>query len=1055
MQNKTILQYFSMKKYRIWNNSIGWLLFIIAAITYLCTLEPTASWWDCGEYISTAFKVQVGHPPGAPTFQLIGRFFSLFAFGNVSKVALMVNTMSATCSALTILFLFWTITMLGRKIVNTQCLGETYLAEDGTIVKGCDFGKKENIWKMFAIFAAGIIGSLAYTFSDSFWFSAVEGEVYGMSSFCTAIVFWAILKWEFQTNERDASRWILFIAFVIGLSIGVHLLNLLTIPAMALIYYYKKYDKPTTKGTLLTILISFILVAVILYGIVPFVVKLAGGFELFFTNKIGMPFNSGTIIFFTLLTAALIFLWFNSLKKKKIIWNNIVISLVFLLIGYSTFFILIIRSNTNTPINEGSPSDAISMLSYLNREQYGSAPIVYGPYYNAPIDHYKDGQKIYVKDTNTKKYVMTDDGKESQSAYDKKFCTLLPRMYSNQRQQHIDGYKSWGKVKGIRIPVQNPDGSSEVITKPTFGENMRFMFRYQLGHMYMRYFMWNFVGRQNNIESQGEIQDGNWKSGIKFLDEIRLGNQDIPESLDNPANNSFYFLPLILGLIGLFYHMKKHPHDTLVIFMLFFMTGIAITIYLNQKPFEPRERDYSYAGSFYAFAIWIGLGVMAIISWLNKIFKHSKGISVALALLICLPVPAIMAQQGWDDHNRSNKYATRDFAKNYLVDLLPNSVLISNGDNDTFPLWYVQEVEGFRTDVRVMNYMLSASDWYAAQMMRKVYKSDPIPLTLKKSDYYKGTNEVIYYNDVGIKEAVDLTEFMRLYAQGKFNAKYSDGKIRGTFPCKTFKLKVNKQKVLENGIVPPELADKIVDEIVWTVKPNVLVKNDILFLDFLASFDWSRPLYVTTPNIIKDVFGTDKYWYQDGIVYRFMPVEVNDESFIQDIGGVDINKSFKTLTQDVTWGNLNDPRVTVDRESTRNAMMMRQDYNRLATTLSDMGRNDSATIVLDKMFEFFPNRALQFDYLVIPDIEVYFRAGQKDKALKLAEMIHNKYYQEAQYYISVGPKFASYYNDDMKTAISCIMQISKLLKQNNETKLADQYDKEMKDFISYAYGDQQ
>lgn len=1031
-----------MKRYKILNNSLGWLCFAIATLTYFLTLEPTASWWDCGEYISTAVKLQVGHPPGAPTFQLLGRFFSLFAFGDITKQAMMVNAMSAISSSLTILFLFWTITMLGRKIVNMSNPGETYIAADGSIQKGCDFDKKENSWKMYSIFAAGAIGALAYTFSDTFWFSAVEGEVYAMSSFCTAIVFWAILKWELQTNEQDANRWLLFIALILGLSIGVHLLNLLAIPAIALIYYHKNFTKHDTKGTLATIAISFALIAIILYGIVPFIVRLAGSFDLFFVNRLNMPINTGTIVFFVLLIALVAAAWIWSLKKKSTIWNTIVVSFALLLVGYSTFFILAIRSNTNTPINEGSPSDPITMLSYLNREQYGSAPLVYGPYYNAPIVDYKDGKPIYVKDDASSKYIMTEDNKDNEPVYDKRFCTLLPRMYYNDPAK-IEGYKSWGKIKGERVTVTNMDGSTQQVYKPTFAENLRYMFRYQFGHMYMRYFLWNFVGRQNNIEGHGGIQNGNWKSGINFIDEIRLGEQKLPDSLDNPANNNFYFLPLILGLIGMFFHIKKNPKDALVVFMLFFMTGMAIILYSNQKTYEPRERDYAYAGSFYAFAIWIGLGVLSVINWLNKVFKEKKTMSVAVATVICLIVPTIMAQQGWDDHDRSGKYAARDFGKNYFAGLLPNSIIISNGDNDTFPLWYVQEVENCRTDVRVMNYMLSASEWYAPQMMRKVYDSDPVPFTMKKEDYYKGVNEIAVFADKGINQAIDIKDFIKLFSEGKLNAKFSDGKYRGTFPCKKFKLKVDKEKVLANGIVPPELADKIVDEIVWTVNTNFLTKNDILFFDFLASFDWDRPLYITTPNIVNKVFNADKYWYLDGIVYRLMPVECNDATYISGIGGVDVDRSYDVLMNKVTWGNLNDPTVTVDRESMRNCMMMRQDYIRLAVALSDMNKHDSAVKVIDKALEFFPNHTIQCDYLMLSCVEMYFKANEREKAIELAEIIHKKYLEEAEYYLAQKERFSDYFYEDLETAISCLVQLTRYMRTFNETELYEQYNSEV------------
>ncbi|MCK9302584.1 MAG: DUF2723 domain-containing protein [Bacteroidales bacterium] len=1025
-----------MKNYKHLNNIIGWTVFAIATVTYFCTLEPTASWWDCGEYIATASKLQVGHPPGAPTFQLIGRFFSLFAFGNVEHIAMMVNVMSALCSSFTILFLFWSITMLAKNIIAPKT----------------DLNLKENGSKKWMILVAGIIGALAYTFSDTFWFSAVEGEVYAMSSLCTAIVFWAILKWNEEKDDRYGLRWLIFISYVIGLSIGVHLLNLLAITAISLVVYYKKY-KPRTKGVIVTILLSFVIIAAVLYIIIPLVVKLAGAFELFFVNTIGMPFNSGTIIYFILLIGLIVLCWYLTIKRNSVLWNTVIMSFVFLLIGYSTFFILVVRANTNTPINEGCPSDAISLLSYLNREQYGATPVVYGPYYNAPIDDFVDGSPTYVKDKESGKYLQTDTGKSSKPHYDKDMSTIFPRMWNNTKDTYSDAYKQWGKIKGTPMKIQQPDGSTELIYCPTFGENLRFFFSYQINHMYLRYFFWNFVGRQNDIESYGGLESGNWKSGIKFIDEARLGNQDLPDSMKNPANNSFYFLPLILGLLGLFYQFKCDSKNGLVVLSLFLMTGLAIIVYLNQTPFQPRERDYAYAGSFYAFAIWIGLGVLSIINLLTKLIKNEK-IATVISFIICLlAVPTIMAKEGWDDHNRHGKYAACDGGKNYLIGCLPNSVLITNGDNDTFPLWYVQEVEGFRTDIRVTNFMLSSSDWYAAQMMRKVYNSDTLPLTLDKKDYYKGVNEYLRYHDRGIKSAVDITEFIKLLANDRFLMSTQDGKKINTFPCKTFKLKVDKEKVLANGIVPPEWADRIVDEIEWTITPNILYKNDLLFLDFIASFNWDRPLYFTNPSIVKAIFNVDKYCYLDGDVYRFVPVVVRD-NYINGLGGVDADRSYDILVDKVRWGNLNDPKVTVDRESQRSSPMVKQQYYRLAYALLNAGKPDSAAIVADKMLYFYPNDKFPYDYYTYQLIDVYSAANQMDKVISLIETIHKRYYEEIVYYLSLKSPFYEYYQDDAKNAAAFIRELANKCDKYQLKELGEQYNAESESFVSILYGKQ-
>ena len=579
-----------MDLYNKLNRISGWVVFAIATLVYFLTIEPTASWWDCGEYIATAYKLQVGHPPGAPLFQMIGRFFSLFAFGDTSKVALMINIMSALSSSLTILFLFWTITHFARKIS---------LRNGGELTEG----------NTYAIIGSGIVGALAFTFSDSFWFSAVEGEVYAMSSFFTAVVFWAILKWE-EEDERFANRWIILIAYLMGLSIGVHLLNLLAIPAIAYVFYFKKY-KPTTKGIIVTGVVSVILLAIIMNGIIPWIVKLSSLFELLFVNSFGLPFNSGTAFYFILLIGGIVWALKYTRKHKKVLANTIVLCLTFILIGYSSFFMIIIRSSANPPIDENSPEDAISLLAYLAREQYGDWPIAYGQYYNAPTVDVKDGNPVYVKDRKKGKYVITDDRKSTIPVYDERFTTIFPRMWSSQKSGHKQIYKQYGQIKGIPIEVQNDDGTTSVRMKPTFGENLRFFFTYQLGHMYFRYLMWNFSGRQNDIESQGEKENGNWLTGIGWFDQNVLGlgpQNDLPDSMKSPAHNNFYMLPFLLGLIGLFYHLNNHKHDFLVVGLLFIMTGIAITVYLNQYPYQPRERDYAYAGSFYAFAIWIGLG---------------------------------------------------------------------------------------------------------------------------------------------------------------------------------------------------------------------------------------------------------------------------------------------------------------------------------------------------------------------------------------------------------------------------------------------------------------
>lgn len=1065
-----------MNRFRKLNNLFGWISFGIAAFVYLSTIEPTASWWDCGEYISTAFKLQVGHPPGAPLFQLIGRFFSLFAFGDLSQVAMMVNIMSALSSAFTILFLFWTISMLGLKFVNEN---EISMGES------------------LAILGSALVGSLAYTFSDSFWFSAVEGEVYAMSSFFTAIVFWAILKWERVHDQPHSLKWIILIAYLVGLSIGVHLLNLLAIPAIALVFYYRKFSKVTWKGGLIALGISFVILAFIMFWIIPWTVNLAGKYEIMFVNDFGLPFNSGTIFYFLVLIGAIIwslrftyqdhhsileyitggvlylllsvFSWMSFLAlvtligayvwykngshsseyrgQLRSIFNTAVLSMVFILIGYSSFFLLVIRANANTPINENDPSDAVSLLSYLNREQYGTWPTIYGQYYDSPLDEqkpYKDGNPIYVKDVKKGKYMITDDRKRSIPNYDSRFEMLFPRMWSNQKQSHIQAYKSWGKVKGIPIQHTNDEGETVTLYKPTLYENITFFLRYQVGHMYMRYFMWNFAGRQNDIEGHGGIRYGNWISGISAIDNSRLGDQtNLPDSMTNAARNKFYFLPLILGLLGLYFHFRKQYKGAVVVLMLFFMTGMAIVLYLNITPYQPRERDYAFAGSFYAFAIWIGFGVMALWDLLKKINDKAVAIVVTLACLVL--VPGIMAKEGWDDHTRANKYSARDFAVNYLESCAPNAILITNGDNDTFPLWYAQEVEGIRTDVRVVNFMLSSGDWYVHQLMRKIYKSDPLPFTLSYDQYNKGINEVVAHTPQ-LNERVELKDMIRFIASEDPSTKYqvSANKSIAIFPTKKVKITVDSSKLVERGIVPKYLADKVVGTVEWDIKSNYLYKNDLMLLDFLATNGFERPIYFASPSSVSDAVDVDKYCYQDGFVYRFLPVRPDEKDYVDGLGSVNSDASYDILMNKCKWGNLADPKVYVDRESYRNSMIPKQNFVRLGRKLATEGKYDSAVRVCDYVQQIFPDNKIHFDIYMSQFVEVYYLSKAFEKGNKLSSRLLDIYEQNADYIASLNPEFRGNYEEDLNQAFGLFQMLKQLAEQYGQQPIIDRIDKYQK-----------
>jgi hypothetical protein len=1005
-----------MNLFRRVNNITGWVVFAIASTVYLLTAEPTTSFWDCGEYIATAFKLQVGHPPGAPLFQMIGRFFSLFAFGNTANVAFMVNAMSALSSGFTILFLFWSITHLTRKLVSTE----------GTSMGG----------EIFTIIGSGLVGALAYTFSDSFWFSAVEGEVYAMSSFFTAFVFWAMLKWEDVAEQPHSIRWIVLIAFMVGLSIGVHLLNLLAIPAITLIFYFKKY-KPTTKGIVYALIASVILIGLIMSLIVPWIVKLAGLFELFFVNTIGLPFNVGTIIYFILLITGIIWGLHYTRLKKKVLWNTIILSFAFILIGYSSFFMLIIRSNANTPINENQPSNAISLLSYLNREQYGDWPLLKGPYYNAPVVDREDGNPVYRRDDAAGKYVIIDAKKDMEPVYDPAFTTIFPRMWSSNERAHADAYKKWGNIKGTPITITNQDGESETVYRPTFRENLRFFFNYQLKYMYIRYFMWNFAGKQNDTQGFGNDLDGNWISGINWLDEMRLGPQDnLPESMESKGRNKFYLLPFLLGLVGAIWHTNRNYKDALVVAMLFIMTGLAIVVYLNQYAYQPRERDYAYAASFYAFSIWIGLGVAAIVHLLKKYLNvRTAGI---LTTAVCLAaVPGIMAAEGWDDHDRSDRYTAREMARNYLESCAPNAILFTMGDNDTFPLWYAQDVEGIRTDVRVVNLSLLGADWYIEQMKRKVYDSEPVPFSLTYNQFRSGTREVVYLsNDKRLKDPVDLKElFDIIHSNPQALQVNSSVGLVDYIPSNRFSISVDSAKVVSNGTVPPEDAPFIVDALTWTINRGLLTKSYLMVIDLLAHNNWERPVYFSTTAGESSYIGLNDYLRLEGMALRLVPVKKPSDQ--NTIGHINTGLLYDRLMNTFRFGNMEKPGVYLDETNRRMITNLRTNFGRLAEQLAAEGKNREAIAVCDRCLEFAPDQAVRFNFFILPIAETYLKAGATDKGNSLLERLFQLYAENLNYYFRFPGNRIAQFDYEMQQSLAVINQISKVADQNNNGKLAE------------------
>ena len=984
-----------MKNYKLINNCMGWAVFVIASIVYLMTAEPTASWWDCGEYIATSAKIQVGHPPGAPTFQVIGRIFSFFAGGDTTKIAYMINAMSALSSAFTILFLFWSITMLAKKFVKDQA----NMTKD----------------QMIAIFGSALVGSLAYTFSDTFWYSAVEGEVYAMSSCFTAIVFWAILKWDEQADDSNALRWIVLIAFLIGVAIGVHLLNILTIPAITYIVYYRKAEKVTPKGLILVGLLSIVLVGLVMYLIIPQIVNFASYFEVFFVNSLGMPFNVGTIVWFLLLAGALVYGLIWSKKKAKPLVNTAILSVLMLIIGYSTFFILVIRANSNTPINENAPKDSVALLTYLNREQYGYTPLLYGPYYNATVKQdYNTGGPMYK--TSTKYVKNTEKGeydkviRTSNPVWDDAGCTIFPRMYStDESRRHPQYYKMWAGIPESQMG------------KPTFGQNLTYFFRYQVNHMYWRYFLWNFVGRQNDVQSYGlllepspadasngrkDLIHGNWISGIKFIDEARLGPQDnLPQDLqENKGRNKLYFLPLILGLVGLVYHLMKDKRNAFVVFLLFFMTGLAIVLYLNQPPCQPRERDYAYAGSFYAFAIWIGLGVYALCDWIKKIKVPENIRNISVTAICLLAVPVLMACQEWDDHDRSNRYMARDFAANYLNSCDENSIIISFGDNDTFPLWYAQEVEGIRTDVRVLNYTLSGMAWYVEQLYNKIYESDKIKFTLDKSYYALGQDLNFAQNSQDTMELEDalkniITSDNKQYPYSQIMIFQNYERI-STLPSCNFKISFDKAKLAEKGLYPKDMVDGEKGEFVFSLNtaPGLnnefaqLYRQELMLLDILGSNHFERPIYVMNPTMLRDIIpNIMNHVIQEGLVYKIVPYETNRE--------VNVAKGYDLMMNKFTWGNVNKEDVYNETAVTiGNSKTMRQNHVLLANELTKQGKKKQAIEVLDKAVKEFPNNKVAFVSSDVLLAESYYNAGAKQKAHDVYKTIIDYYKSYINYY---------------------------------------------------------
>lgn len=1010
-----------MKKYNQYNIAFGWISFLIAAIVYLLTIEPTVSFWDCGEFITTSYKFEVGHPPGAPFFMIVGRVFTLF--GGPDSAAKLINALSGLASAFTILFLFWTITHLAKKLIivkNEITTGQTV-----------------------AIIASGFVGALAYTFSDTFWFSAVEGEVYAFSSLLTAIIFWAILKWENVADNPNSNRWLILIAYIIGLSIGVHLLNLLAIPAIVFVYYFKKYEV-TRKGIITALIASVTILGVIMYGIIPGVVTIATWFELLFVNTLGLPFHSGMLFYSAALIAAIVFgIWWTA-KKQKVVWNTIILGVAVILIGYSSFALIIIRSAAEPPMDQNSPNNAFSLLSYLNREQYGERPLIHGNYYNSPLNsqnRYSKGKDIYSQIDG--EYVITHS--RVNPNYDDKFTTLFPRMWSTMEAFHTDDYKEWGKIKGTRIQHRNERGENEIIIKPTFVENMRFFFSYHVNHMYWRYFMWNFVGRQNDIQSHGSVIHGNWLSGINFIDKVRLGSQDnLPAKFaNNKARNTYYFLPLLLGLLGIAFQYKKGDEGKKglwVVFLMFFMTGLAIVIYLNQYPHQPRERDYAYAGSFYAFAIWIGLGVLAIYEGLKKFVPETVSAGIAGIITLAL-VPGILAAENWNDHDRSGRYTARDFGANYLKTCQPNGIIFTNGDNDTFPLWYNQEVEGVRTDVRVCNLSYLQTDWYISQMKRQSYESAPVPFSLTLDKYRLGTRDIVYLMDDPriARETVGLKEAINFIADDNPATKLKQADDAAYIPKKIISFKIDKEAVIRNKVVAPEDYDKIVDTITIDLTgKNYISKDEMMIMDLLATNNWERPVYWAITVGRNKYMNLQDYFQIEGFAYRFVPIKTTSLPQQLQFGRVETDLMYDNLMNKFEWGGMNDPGVYLDENNTRMMTNIRNSFNRLASGLITEGKNEMAIEVIDRCLELVPIDLISPGYFATELAASYYKAGAKEKGKATMEQILEIYDNELGYYFSLDRKFVhtKSVNAEIQRNLFFIQRIERTVRSSGDTEFS-------------------
>ncbi|WP_420602834.1 DUF2723 domain-containing protein [Flagellimonas sp.] len=1053
------------KDFKKWDTILGWVSFAIAFIVYALTVEPTGSFWDAGEYITTSAKLQVGHPPGAPLLQMIGAFFAMFAFGDASKIALMVNAVSIVSSAFAVLFTFWTITNLTQKMIS----------------------KKKAITnsKAIAIFGSGLVGALAFTFSDSFWFNAVETEVYAMASLIMALLLWLGLKWVDNLEEPRGNRWLLLICFLIGLTFGIQFMGFLAIPTIGLLYYFKKYKKTTIKNFLLAnILVVAILMLVYKFSL-TYVLKLFGWSEVFFINSIGLPFNSGTIIMGLLFVAAFYFGLRYTRKNNFQTGNTIVLCLMFLILGFSSWLMLPIRANANTVVNENDPSDARSLLAYYNREQYpGVESPFYGAYYSdafAPAGEDKDDRPKYEKDEKLGKYVIVNNYKNAIQGPNEKHVGLLPRLWSDQ---HAENYMRYFGVLEFRIKseyISNNDlreavaqfksayaqgeldseqyirflrefGDYIEVEPPTLGQNLRYMFEFQFGYMYMRYFMWNFVGRQNDVQGRYD-ENGNWLSGIGFIDSLRLGSQNnLPSDWENnKGRNTYFFLPLLLGIIGMVFQISKNPKHFWALFVFFMFTGLAIQFYTNPYIFQPRERDYSLVGSFYIFCIWIGIGVYGLFDEFRKLLS-AKIAAPAITTLCLLAVPLLMAYQNWDDHDRSGRYTANSTAKAYLDSCQEDAgaILFTIGDNDTFPLWYAQEIEGHRTDVRTVNTSLFATDWYIDQMKRKAYESDPIPSQLTHDKYRYGSRDAVYYQGV-TENRWNIKDFMNWIGSDKPQTKYKyllekqgadisevpEGTLNIIYyPTNKIRIPVNKKNVLESGLVKEKDSALIVDYIDIDLPKSALPKNRILMLDLIANNDWKRPIYFSGGSFDSaEYIWMKEYLQLDGLVYKLVPIKTENESSFE-MGRVDSDLMYD-IVKKWDWGNSSSDKIYHDPQTRSQGLSFRSNLARLMETLIAENEIEKAKDVIDIVMTNMPVEHYGFYAFVEPFLDGYYKVGETEKARALYEKLKKIYQERLEYYADV-PLDEQYEKiDDILADMQAYRRNIDILIENEDRDLAE------------------